>query len=84
GSGMHWQRASVNPMLALRNLVCNDRWPEAWPSIARRRRQHALARQHTRRTQRQQRLPALYTQTSSTAPAPQPPQPIARISLISG
>ncbi|MGQ0602237.1 MAG: ISKra4 family transposase, partial [Anaerolineales bacterium] len=42
GSGMHWQRASVNPMLALRNLVCNDRWPEAWPSIARRRRQHAL------------------------------------------
>jgi len=34
GSGMHWQRTSVNPMLALRNVVCNDRWAEAWPTIA--------------------------------------------------
>jgi len=30
GGGMHWTRASVNPMLALRNAVCNDRWEEAW------------------------------------------------------
>jgi len=30
GAGMHWTRASVNPMLALRNAVCNDRWEEAW------------------------------------------------------
>jgi len=30
GAGMHWSRASVNPMLALRNAVCNDRWDEAW------------------------------------------------------
>ena len=30
GAGMHWSRASVNPMLALRNAVCNDRWAEAW------------------------------------------------------
>jgi hypothetical protein len=30
GSGMHWSRASVNPLLALRNAVCNDRWAEAW------------------------------------------------------
>jgi hypothetical protein len=30
GAGMHWARASVNPMLALRNAVCNDRWDEAW------------------------------------------------------
>jgi hypothetical protein len=29
GAGMHWARASVNPMLALRNAVCNDRWDEA-------------------------------------------------------
>lgn len=30
GAGMHWARASVNPMLALRNAVCNDRWREVW------------------------------------------------------
>lgn len=30
GAGMHWSRASVNPLLTLRNAVCNDRWAEAW------------------------------------------------------
>lgn len=30
GAGMHWARPSVNPMLALRNAVCNDRWDVAW------------------------------------------------------
>ena len=30
GSGMHWERENVNPMLALRNAVCNDRWREMW------------------------------------------------------
>lgn len=34
GSGMHWARSHVNPMLALRNLVCSDRWQEDWPHIA--------------------------------------------------
>ena len=28
GAGMHWERAHVNPMLALRNAVCNHRWQE--------------------------------------------------------
>ncbi len=30
GTGMHWQRTQVNPMLALRTAVCNDRWREMW------------------------------------------------------
>lgn len=77
GSGMHWQRASVNPMLALRNLVCNDRWSEAWPSIAKRRRQHARHRQATRRAQRQQRLTAESAQTSPKASVPPRPQATA-------
>lgn len=34
GAGMHWARASVNPMLSLRNAVCNDRWEEAWQQSA--------------------------------------------------
>jgi hypothetical protein len=30
GAGMHWERTHVNPMLALRNAVCNERWQEMW------------------------------------------------------
>lgn len=30
GAGMHWAPAHVNPMLALRTSVCNDRWSQAW------------------------------------------------------
>lgn len=30
GPGMHWKRKQVNPMLALRLAVCNDRWSEMW------------------------------------------------------
>lgn len=34
GSGMHWAPAQVDPMLALRNIICSDRWAAAWPQIA--------------------------------------------------
>jgi hypothetical protein len=34
GAGMHWSRLSVNPLLTLRNAVCNDRWAEAWQQSA--------------------------------------------------
>jgi len=34
GAGMHWSRLSVNPLLTLRNAVCNDRWAEAWKQSA--------------------------------------------------
>jgi hypothetical protein len=53
GAGMHWARAHVDPMLALRNVVCNNRWDEAWPQIAAQLRQQArdqgTARRHHRR-----------------------------------
>ena len=29
GAGMHWARDNINPMLALRNALCSDRWAEA-------------------------------------------------------
>lgn len=56
GSGMHWARANVNPMLALRNVVCNDRWAEGWTVGQARRRTHVGARQHVRRQQAQATL----------------------------
>lgn len=50
-SGMHWAPAHVDPMLALRTIVCADRWEDAWPRITARLR----AADRTRRQQRRQR-----------------------------
>jgi hypothetical protein len=36
GSGMHWAPPHVDPMLALRNIACSDRWEEAWPQMTQR------------------------------------------------
>ena len=33
GAGMHWAEQHVNPMLALRNIICSDRWQEEWPRV---------------------------------------------------
>ena len=30
---MHWAEGHVNPMLAIRNVICSDRWKEEWPKI---------------------------------------------------
>ncbi len=35
GAGMRWEPTHVNPMLALRTAICNDRWDEAWPEVVR-------------------------------------------------
>lgn len=56
GSGMHWARPHVDPLLALRNIACSDRWDEAWPQITEQLRRHArtaqLQRYQQRRAQR--------------------------------
>jgi hypothetical protein len=53
GAGMHWAEANVNPMLALRNILCSGRWREDWPKIeyrlrllARQRRQQIHRKHH--------------------------------------
>jgi hypothetical protein len=88
GAGMHWDRAQVNPMLALRNVVCSDRWSEAWPLMAGRLRQQAADKR--RQLQKQRRphfqprpplpdLPLLPEPPPvvEPAPAPQPYRPPA-------
>jgi len=46
GAGMRWELTYVNPMLALRTAICNDRWDEAWSQVVNRQRhQLALKRQ---------------------------------------
>jgi hypothetical protein len=44
GSGMHWAEEHVNPMLAIRNIICSDRWKEEWPKIEARLRQQSRQR----------------------------------------
>jgi Uncharacterised protein family (UPF0236) len=64
GAGMHWERSHVNPLLALRNGVCNQRWQETWHlAVAH---QHAQQRQ-CRTARAEQRKQA---QLSSPAPLP--------------
>jgi hypothetical protein len=70
GAGMHWARAHVNPMVALRAMACSDRWQEAWPQIVQQVRQHAW--QHRVQHQRSRRSPQL-----PAALSPSFPQPIA-------
>lgn len=51
GSGMHWAREHVNPMLGLRNAVCSDRWDEAWGQLSDQQLQQAQKRRQIRRAQ---------------------------------
>lgn len=53
GSGMHWADEQVNPMLALRNVVCSDRWDEAWVEISQKLRQQVMEKREARRAERQ-------------------------------
>ncbi len=80
GAGMHWARAQVDPMLALRNVACNDRWDETWPQIATQLRQQAQAERAARRQQRRARTQAETTRAAppaspSPAPAPRASEP---------
>jgi hypothetical protein len=33
GAGMHWHEKHVNPMLALRTMICSKRWKQEWTRI---------------------------------------------------
>lgn len=76
GAGMRWAPAHVNPMVALRNLVCNNRWEEDWPKIARQLRQQLCQR---RRALKQQRRPPKSSQGQAT-PAIGQPAPVSPVS----
>jgi hypothetical protein len=77
GSGMHWARPHVDPMLALRNIVCSDRWDEAWPQIVRTLRQQAQQRRAERRHERYEARSRATGQPTAPWPSTAPPQPAA-------
>jgi hypothetical protein len=59
GAGMHWARPHVDPMVALRNIACSDRWEEAWPQITRELRRQAAQRRAEQRQKRKTRCDEL-------------------------
>jgi hypothetical protein len=71
GSGMHWARPHVDPMVALRNIVCNDRWDEAWPQIVKTLRRQAQQHRTSRRQLRRAAKFRAASETTATAPVPQ-------------
>lgn len=60
GTGMHWARAHVNAMVALRTIACSDRWSEAWPKITQHIRHHSWqGRVHRQKHRRPSPSPVL-------------------------
>lgn len=84
GAGMHWAPDHVNPMAALRNLVCNDRWQEDWPKIAAQLRQQTTDQRRVLRAERRARQAALIqrpaSSTSSTTPTTTTLKPVSSTS----
>ena len=84
GSGMHWARAHVDPLVALRTVACANRWTEVWPCITRRLRTQAEHQRHSRWQARHSRpiptpievaAPAVAVSTRQISPPPPPPPP---------
>ena len=52
GPGMHWRPEHINPMLALRLALLNDRWSESWQEQQRLRQRQQQLKRHIRKQQR--------------------------------
>jgi hypothetical protein len=85
GAGMHWARPHVDPMVALRDVLCSARWEEDWPQIATRvRTDHLQAHQERQRARWRQRRAVVTADVSTPLSAPAPeeraqPEPMAVI-----
>lgn len=75
GPGMHWARAHINPMLALRNAICSDRWDVVWAQIETEQRRMARAQRTAKQQQRRQSAPGPTSSSAPPSPAPPPSTP---------
>jgi hypothetical protein len=80
GAGRRWAPASVNPMVALRTVACNDRWAEAVPRIGAAQRRERQAATTQRRAARQavrerQAVEQARLATAATSPSALPATP---------
>ena len=79
-AGIRWAPSQVDPVLALRNLICNHRWADTWPKIVayrrqllwQKRREAIVQRQSKPTTQPAKRL-SLADLKVTPSPQPQPP-----------
>jgi hypothetical protein len=72
-AGMHWARAHVNPLVALRTIAGNDRWADAWPQLAQAERRRLWPQRVQRQERRQaKRPPAALHMASASEPVAQP------------
>jgi len=78
-------------MLALRTVVCADRWDEAWPQIAARLRADARARSRRLRAERRTARQAAHAARQASAAPPSPtvtsptmPTPPAPKTIVDG
>jgi len=80
GAGMHWADANVNPLLALRNAVCNDRWEECWAVIENGLRRAVVVERQDRRAQRGlDKQPEGAQPPARLSTAPPAPVPLERL-----
>jgi hypothetical protein len=77
GTGMHWERSHVNPMLALRATICNERWRELWHQALTHHRKRQVLRKSTRAKPQTPALPPGADVSSQASP----PVPSAAVSL---
>jgi hypothetical protein len=71
GAGMHWAAAHVNPLLALRNAICNDRWAACWTVIEQEQRRALVVKRQQRRRECPVACPP-----STPRPVPLPEVPV--------
>jgi hypothetical protein len=73
GTAMPWDRNHVNPMLALGNAVCNDRWREMWQkALKHSHQQRALQRSARTEQQRRSLLMVCTPSLPDSSPSPLP------------
>ena len=71
GTGMHWERSHVNPLLALRAAVCNERWQEMWHQpLTHQRKWQALQRSARAKACTSAVLPGADVSSPASSPAP--------------
>jgi len=71
-AGMRWADSHIDPMLALRNLICNGRWASTWPAIVAYRRQLLW----------QKRREAVVQRQKQTSPPPTKPLSLADVKVL--
>ncbi len=75
GAGMHWKPEQVNPMLALRMNLCNERWNEGWSDSLRWNEQTRAARRRRKQEHRFRQRQASHAQDIPVVAVVAKPEP---------